>query len=78
MSRKELFMVLLAVGLGAVYVVFFTDLFAKKSLQIIPLIRTGRQSAIPREHDSPAVYPVAFQLKGKHPLKSIKVVDDAE
>ena len=78
MTRKELALVLLAAALGAVYVVFFTDWFAKKSIQIIPLISTGRPSQIPRDHDSPPVYPVSFQLNGKYRLKSIKVVNAAE
>lgn len=78
MTRKELALVLLAAALAAVYVIFFTDWFAKKSIQIIPLISTGRPSAIPRDHDAPAVYPVSFQLSGKYRLKSIKVVNAAE
>ena len=78
MTRKELWLVIFALGLGAVYVVFFTDLFRRKSIQIIPLIRTGRASAIPREGDAPAVFPVAFKLNGAYPLKSVKVVNASE
>jgi hypothetical protein len=78
MTRKELALVLLAAALAAVYIVFFTDLFAKKSIQIVRVISTGRPSAIPRDHDSPQVYPVAFQFNGKYPLKSVKVVNAAE
>jgi hypothetical protein len=78
MTRKELALVLLSVALTAVYVIFFTDWFRKKSIQIIPLISTGRPSAIPRDHDAPPVYPVSFQLSGKYPLKIVKVVNAAE
>ncbi len=78
MTRKELWMVILALGLGVIYVVFFTDLFSKKSIQIIPLIRTGRASAIPRDGDAPAVFPVAFKLNGSYRLKSVKVVSASE
>ena len=78
MTRKELVMVLFAAVLAGVYIVFFTDLFAKKSIQIIPAVSTGRPSAIPRDHDSPQVYPVSFQFNGKYRLKSVKVVNAEE
>ncbi len=78
MTRKEVALIVLAVALGALYIIYFTDFFRKESLQIMPLIRGGRQSAIPRDAGSPAVYPVAFQLKGKHRLDSVKVVNAKE
>ena len=67
-----------AIVLAAVYVIFFLDLFHKPSIEILPQIRPGRASAIPRERNAPPVYPVAFKLNGKYKLTTIKVLNAAE
>jgi hypothetical protein len=78
MTRNGVALSVLAVVLGVIYVIFFTDLFTKKSILIIPLVRPGRESAIPRSSDSPPVYPVVFKLNGRYNLTSVKVVNAAE
>lgn len=64
--------------MGILYVVFFTDLFRKQSMQIIPTHRPGRASAIPRPRDSAAVYPISFRFNRNYRFTSIKVVNAAE
>lgn len=63
-----------AVILAGAYVYFFTDLFYKQTIQIIPSVRPGRASSIPRNPGEKDVYPVAFKLDGNYKLTSIKVV----
>lgn len=67
---------LLVVLLGA-YVYFFTDWFNKPTIQIIATIRPTRASAIPRDADTPPVYPVSFSFDGKFGFTEIKVVEAA-
>ena len=74
MTKNGIFLSVIAVLLGACYVYFFTDLFLKETIQIIPTIRPGRPSAIPRDPDQAAVHPVSFALDGKYKLTTIKVV----
>ena len=78
MTPKAKILVVMAVVLAGIYVFFFTDLFRKQTIQIIPQIRAGRQSAIPRPHDSAPVYPVAFKFNGRYRFTSIKVVNAAQ
>lgn len=63
---------------AAAYFIFFTDFFRKETIQIVPQVRAGRQSAIPRAHDSAPVYPVAFKFDKAYRFTSIKVVNAAE
>ena len=78
MTPKAKALLACAVGLGIVYVIFFTDLFRKQSMQIIPQVRPGRASAIPRPRDWAPVYPVSFRFNKRYKFKSIKVVKAAE
>lgn len=64
--------------LAASYVYFFTDLFYKQTIQIIPSVRFGRASSIPRNPGEKDVYPVAFKLDGNYKLTSVKVVTASE
>lgn len=74
MTKNGIFLSVIAVLLGACYVYFFTDLFLKETIQIIPTIRPGRPSAIPRDPDQAPVHPVSFALDGKYKLTTVKVV----
>lgn len=74
MSRNGIVLTAIALILGATYVFYFTDLFNKQAIQIIPQVRPNRVSAIPRTDEGTAVYPVSFALDGKYQLTSVKVV----
>jgi len=74
MTRNSYVLLALAALLGAAYVYFFTDLFTRESIQIIPQIRPGRASNPKRSGDAPIVYPVSFSFDGKYKLTSVKVV----
>jgi hypothetical protein len=78
MTKNTVFLSIVAVALGAVYIVFFTDLFAKKTIQIIPSVRPGRESSIPRMPGSAPVCPVLFGFDGKYRFTSIKVINTEE
>src|SRR6185295_6370930 len=78
MTKNGIFLSVIAVLLGACYVYFFTDLFLKETIQIIPTIRPGRPSAIPRGPDQENVHPVSFALDGKYKLTDVKVCVAAE
>ena len=78
MTNRGIVLSVVAVLLAAVYVHFFTDWFSHESIQIIPQIRPGRQSQIPRPGDQSAVYPVSFAFDKKYSLTSIKVVSADE
>ena len=78
MTKNGIFLSVIAVLLAACYVYFFTDLFLKETIQIIPTIRPGRPSAIPRDPDQEPVHPVSFALDGKYQLTTVKVVATAE
>jgi len=80
MSKNGIVLSVIFVILAVTYVCFFTDWFTKESIQIIPQIRPGRASNIPRPPGTPAVSPVSFFFDNKYRLTSIKVVaaeDDA-
>src|SRR5258705_10112860 len=74
MTRIGYVLITIAALLGAAYVYFFTDLFTKETIQIIPQIRPGRPSNVARSGDAPPVYPVSFSFDGKYKLTSVKVV----
>ena len=74
MTRNGYVLIAIAVLLGAAYVYFFTDLFEKESIQIIPQIRPGRAANASGSGGVPPVYPVSFSFPGKYKLTSIKVV----
>src|SRR5262245_9791290 len=74
MTRNSYVLIALAALLGAAYVYFFTDLFMRESIQIIPQIRPNRASNPKRSGDKPSVYPVSFSFDGKYKLTSVKVV----
>ena len=78
MTKNGIILSFIAVLLAAVYVYYFTDLFRKEGIQIIPTIRPGRPSAIPRGPDQENVSPVSFALDGKYKLTSVKVCIAAE
>ena len=78
MSKNGIVLSIIAVLLGAVYICYFTDLFQKETIQIIPQIRPGRPSAIPRDAGTAAVCPVSFALDGKYKLTSLKVLPAEE
>ena len=69
---------MIAVILAGCYLYFFTDLFHKPGIQIIPTVRPGRPSSIPRDPDQDPVHPVSFTLDGKYRLTSVKVVATEE
>ena len=78
MTSRAKFLVGVAVALGAAYVIFFTNLFRKETMQIIPQFRPGRASAIPRPRDSAPVYPISFRFNKRYRFTSIKVVSAAQ
>lgn len=78
MTPKAKLLLACALVLGAVYVIFFTDLFRKEQMQIIVKLTPGRASAIPRPRDSEPVYPVAFRLNKRYRLTAVKVVNTTE
>ena len=78
MTKNGIFLSAIAVLLGACYAYYFTDLFHKPTIQIIPTIRPGRPSSIPRDSDQDPVHPVSFALDGKYNLTTVRVVAAAE
>lgn len=74
MTKHSIFLSVVAAALAAIYAVYFTDWFRRETIQIIPTIRPGRPSAIPRDPGSAPVYPVSFAFDGKYRLTSVKVV----
>lgn len=77
MTARAKYLLAFVGGLGVLYIIFFTDLFRKQTIQIVPTFRPGRASAIPRSPDSPPVYPISFRLNKRYKLTSIKVVNTA-
>ncbi len=78
MTKNGMALSFIALILAAVYAFYFTDWFRKEGIQIIPTIRPGRASAIPRGPDQENVHPVSFALDGKYRLTSVKVCIAAE
>jgi hypothetical protein len=78
MTKNGIVLSIIAVILAAVYVAYFTDLFRREGIQIIPTVRPGSASAIPRDPDEVPVHRVSFALDGKYKLTSVKVLVAAE
>jgi len=78
MTSKAKVLLACAAILGIIYIVFFTDLFRKQTMQIIPTFRPGRASAIPRPRDWAPVYPISFRFNKYYRFNNIKVVNAAE
>jgi hypothetical protein len=74
MTKKSIFLSFIAALLATAYVCFFTDWFNKETIQIIPQIRPGRASSIPRDPGSAPVCLVSFAFDGKYKFTSVKVV----
>lgn len=75
MSRNTFILVAIALFLGVIYAWFFSDWFHKEAIEIIPTVRAGRASSIPRLANMPPVYPVSFMLNGRWRLTTLKVVE---
>lgn len=74
MTKNGIFLSVLAVVLAAIYVYAFTDWLRSETIQIIPTIRPGRVSTVPKNADQPPVYPVSFAFSGKYQFTSVKVI----
>lgn len=74
MTKNGIFLTVVLAILVILYACFFTDWFSRETIQIIPQIRPGRASSIPRTPGTPAVSPVSFAFDGKYRLTSVKVV----
>ncbi len=74
MSTKGIFLSIVAGLLGIAYLIWFTDLFNKQSIQIIRQIRPAKESKIPRDPTTAPVYPVSFTFDGKYQFTRVKVV----
>ena len=74
MTKNGIALSVVLVVLAGLYIRFFTDWFSKETIQIIPQIRPGRASSIPRPAGAPPVSPVSFAFDGKYRLTSVKVV----
>ena len=78
MTKNGIVLSIIAVILAAVYVANFTDWFRKDAIQIIPTVRPGSASAIPRDPDDVPVHRVSFALDGKYKLTCVKVLVASE
>jgi len=78
MTKNGIVLSIIAVILAAVYVANFTDWFRKDGIQIIPTVRPGSASAIPRDPDDVPVHRVSFALDGKYKLTCVKVLVASE
>ena len=78
MTKNGIALTVVAVMLGVVYAIYFTDWFRSQTIQIYPTIRPTQASAIPRDPGMPAVYPVSFAFDNKYRLSSVKVVLEEE
>lgn len=74
MTKNGIFLSVLAVVLATIYVYSFTGWLRSETIQIIPKMRPGRVSAVPKDSDQTPVYPVSFAFSGKYQFTSIKVV----
>jgi len=74
MTKKTIVLSVIALLLGAVYIYFFTDWFSTQTIQITWQVRPTRPSKISRDSKAAPVCPVAFLLRGKFKLTSVKVV----
>ncbi len=79
MTRKSIFLLVLAAALGGVYIVLFTDLFSHQSIQVISTIRpSARLPRRARASEEPVTYPVSFAFDRKYELTSLQVVVAAD
>ena len=74
MTKNGIALSVFAVILAVVYVIYFTDWFSTRTIQIYPTIRPSQPSAIPRDRGMPPVFPVTFAFDGKYRLTMVKVV----
>lgn len=69
MSKKNIYLILILVILGGIYVVFFTDWFKTKTVRIYSAIPPVLNSNTPRRHA-----PIIFGLIGHFRLNEVRVV----
>jgi hypothetical protein len=75
MTRSGIFLSVLAVALGIIYVVYFTDWFRTRTMRVIPQIRPASRELIPsRARTGPATYPVSFSFDGDYQFTEVKVL----
>ncbi|MBN2505362.1 MAG: hypothetical protein JXQ71_01575 [Verrucomicrobia bacterium] len=74
MTKNGIALSVVAVVLAVIYVIYFTDWFSTRTIQIYPMIRPSQASGVPRDVGMPAVYPVAFAFDGRYRLNLVKVV----
>ena len=77
MTKAGIFLVAVALALGAAYLFWFTDLFVKPTIQILAQVRPGTISKIPRFDDT-TVWPVSFAFDKKYQLTEVTVVSADE
>ncbi len=70
MTKKNIFLLLLTLVLAAVYVVYFTDLFAPKTFQVFHTLR-GFRPQLQRKNPFP---PLTFSMNRRLSLTELKVV----
>jgi hypothetical protein len=73
MTKNAIVLSILAAILAGLYISFFTDLFRRKTIHIIPTIRPARAASQPRDPDAQPVYPVSFSLDDQYKLTCVKV-----
>ena len=76
MTKNTIVLVVVAVILGAVYVVYFSDWFQTQSIQIIPTIRPSggrRVATAPRAKGDAQTYDVTFGFDGSYAFTKIQV-----
>ena len=73
MNKTGIFLIVVALALGASYLYWFTDLFVPPTIQILAQVRPGRVSPIPR-YTSTDVWPVSFAFNKNFPLTEVTVV----
>jgi hypothetical protein len=76
MTKRSLLLIAVAIVLGTIYVVAFSDLFSKPKIEIIAQIRPTRNVRT-APGDVP-VDPVSFAFDKKYSLTSIRVVSAEE
>jgi hypothetical protein len=73
MTKKNLLLIAVAIGLAVMYVVYFTDWFRPKTIHIFHTSRANRQVNRPNARNAETV-PVIFGLSSQLRLTMIKVV----
>lgn len=71
MSKKEISLLSLALVLGGLYLVYFTNVFSKPPIIVAAQVRMPRSA---RANAASATLPVSFTLNRKYKLTSIQVV----